>query len=340
MTEPQGYSDAALRAASEASQARAAITASEERAARQLELSIQAVKEFGQTGLGEQWKQAELAHEAFDRRLSDLRTTLLARIDEVDRQAEFRDSQAQQDAERQSTQLRLAAEQRADQLATTTALWHAAHMQSHATSKTADESALVERVRANNANIEQWRLAHQQAHDREREAVQVALGEVSRLSDLHAVAHSAQHVAHEEIHNRERAAGEKAENRLDQRLEEMNHIRMAAKETRDTFITRDVLDAKIVTLESRIGAGDKDQAQTAQTLVQMRGSLVTREILDEKVNSVTVTMRDAERASLARIEALEKSSVGDERASQQTRYLFATLLTVLAAALGLFAILH
>jgi len=296
----EGYSDAALRAAAEASQHMAAQVAAEARTAHQLELSINAVKEFAQTGLDAQWKQSDAAHEMLSQQIADAKLALCDKIGEVDRQSMFRDAEH----ERETTRL-------AEQMV-----------------RTVDD-----RAGAVSEMVRDWRGGHERIHERDAEALRVALSDVARVADLHARAHEQQHGAHNEVHGREREAGEKAENRLDQRLADSNHAKEQAREDSRTFITREVMEAQVHILEGRVESGTKERAANSEAILKLQSTVMTRDAADEKLNTAATSAREAERIATARIEALEKTSTGSSAASLQTRYLFAALISVASIAL-------
>ncbi len=300
MAPQEGYSDAALRAASDAAQNMASRTAAEDRAARQLELSINAVKEFAQTGLDAQWKQSDAAHEMLGQQIGDAKSALCNKIADVDRQSEFRDAEHQRDTDRLADAMLKTVDDRAKALAET---------------------------------VEIWRTGHERVHEREGEALRVALAEVARAAELHAKAHEQQHDAHNEIHVRERQASEKAETRLDQRLADTNHAKEQAREDSRTFITREVMEAQIHILEGRVESGTKERAANSEAILKLQSTVVTRDTIDEKMTAAATTGREAERIATARIEALEKTSTGSSAASLQTRYLFAAFISVATVAL-------
>ena len=296
----EGYSDTALRAAAEASQHMAAQVAAEARTAHQLELSINAVKEFAQTGLDAQWKQSDAAHEMLSQQIADAKSALCNKITEVDRQSEYRDAEHERETNRLAEQMVRTVEERAKALADT---------------------------------VEIWRNGHERVHGREDEALRVALAEVARAAELHAKAHEQQHESHNEIHVRERQASEKAETRLDQRLADSNHAKEQAREDSRTFITREVLEAQVHILEGRMESAAKERTLAAEAFLKLQSTVVTRDTVDEKLGAAATTAREAERIATARIEALEKTSTGSSAASLQTRYLFAAFISVATVAL-------
>jgi len=296
----EGYSDAALRAAAEASQHMAAQVAAEGRAARQLELSIDAVKEFAQTGLDAQWKQSDAAHEMLHQQIADAKLALCGKIGEVDRQSEYRDAEHERETNRLAEQMARTVDDRA--------------------------GAVSEMVR-------DWRVGHERVHEREDEALRVALNEVTHLAEMHSKAHESQHDSHNQIHDREREAGKKAEDRLDQRLADTNHAKEQAREDSRTYVTREVLEAQVHILEGRAESSNKERAVNSEAILKMQSTMMTRDAIDEKLGAAATTAREAERIATARIEALEKTAGAAGAASLQTRYLFAAFLSVAVIAL-------
>lgn len=88
-------------------------------------------------------------------------------------------------------------------------------------------------------------------------AVEVALAEVARTADMHAVAHTKDHLQHEEIHRLERIAIDKADESMNMRLLGMNEFRDQLRDQAATFVSRKEVESTLVASTAKA-----DQAAT------------------------------------------------------------------------------
>ena len=118
----------------------------------------------------------------------------------------------------------------------------------------------------------QEQTAHQHVHALEKEAVdklaalvaaqrgedahnvEVALVAVQNAAQIHAVAHEQQHHAHQAIHDVEKEAIVKATEQMDKRLYAMNEYRSQLREQSSTFMSRELGDAQLNDLRTRVAA--------------------------------------------------------------------------------------